>query len=176
MTPVVDFALASSKKDRENTSAIRDIDPNRIALMGISLGGYLAARAAAFEDRLSACVLNDGVFDLHEAFVGKYRKTPLEPVMTGTNADLINVAIAVTMGLNVTARWGFTHGMWVFGVNTPLEFVQKSVDFTTEVVSYRFFQYCTNITGNGCRYLIQACGEEAKGLQKDTKSQTCGLN
>jgi acetyl esterase/lipase len=71
VTPVVDFALASSKKDRENRSAICNIDPNRIVLMGISLGGYLAARAAAFEDRLSACVLNDGVFDLHEAFLGK---------------------------------------------------------------------------------------------------------
>jgi pimeloyl-ACP methyl ester carboxylesterase len=135
VTPVVDFALASSTKDRENRSAICNIDPNRIVLMGISLGGYLAARAAAFEDRLSACVLNDGVFDLHEAFVGKYRKTPLEPIMTGTNADLINVAIAVTMGLNISARWGFAHGMWVFGVNTPFELVQKSIDFTLKGIA-----------------------------------------
>jgi dipeptidyl aminopeptidase/acylaminoacyl peptidase len=33
--------------------------------MGISLGGYLAARAAAFEKRIAACILNDGVFDVY---------------------------------------------------------------------------------------------------------------
>ena len=38
-----------------------DVDAERIALMGISMGGYLAARAAAFEHRLSACILYNGV-------------------------------------------------------------------------------------------------------------------
>jgi hypothetical protein len=32
--------------------------------------------------------------------------------------------------------------------------------------------YYVEVTGrNGCRYLIQAYGEEAEGLQKETKSQ-----
>jgi cephalosporin-C deacetylase-like acetyl esterase len=38
------------------------VDPNRIALIGISLGGYLAARASAIESRIAACILDDGVF------------------------------------------------------------------------------------------------------------------
>ena len=33
-----------------------DVDPERIGIMGISLGGYYAPRAAAFEKRLKCCV------------------------------------------------------------------------------------------------------------------------
>jgi hypothetical protein len=37
----------------------------RIVLMGISLGGYLAPRAVAFEKRIKACIANGGVYDFH---------------------------------------------------------------------------------------------------------------
>ena len=46
VTSVVDYALS-----------LKQIDSKQIALMGISMGGYLAARAAAFEHRISACIL-----------------------------------------------------------------------------------------------------------------------
>ena len=52
MIPVIDYAL-----DR------KEVDVQRIGLMGISMGGYLAARAAAYEHRISACILYNGVYD-----------------------------------------------------------------------------------------------------------------
>ena len=51
VTPVVDYALTRI-----------EIDPKRIILIGKSLGGMLAPRAAAFEHRLAACIAVDGVF------------------------------------------------------------------------------------------------------------------
>ena len=33
-----------------------DVDPTRVAIGGVSMGGYLAPRAAAFEPRYAACV------------------------------------------------------------------------------------------------------------------------
>uniref|UniRef100_A0AAU1U039 Alpha/beta fold hydrolase n=1 Tax=Streptomyces sp. NBC_00119 TaxID=2975659 RepID=A0AAU1U039_9ACTN len=54
VTPIVDFALT-----------VPEVDTGRLAPIGMSLGGYLAARAAAFEHRI-ASVLYDGVYDLHE--------------------------------------------------------------------------------------------------------------
>lgn len=39
-----------------------EIDPTRIGMLGHSLGGYLAARAAAFEHRIAAAVLLAGFF------------------------------------------------------------------------------------------------------------------
>ncbi|MCC7080606.1 MAG: alpha/beta fold hydrolase [Burkholderiales bacterium] len=46
-----------------------DVDPKRIAVMGFSMGGYYAPRAAAMEPRFAACVAWGGHFDYHEAWV-----------------------------------------------------------------------------------------------------------
>ena len=57
ITPVVDYLVSRP-----------DVDPHRIALAGWSQGGALAARAAAFEHRLAAVVLDPGVSDFMAAF------------------------------------------------------------------------------------------------------------
>jgi len=44
-----------------------DVDPERIGIVGISLGGYYAPRAAAFEKRLKCCVAWGGVWNWQEA-------------------------------------------------------------------------------------------------------------
>lgn len=45
-----------------------DVDAGRAAIWGVSLGGYYAPRAAAFEPRLKACISLTGPFDFAEAF------------------------------------------------------------------------------------------------------------
>src|SRR5271156_5516764 len=56
VNPVVDFALN-----------LRGVDPERIALLGMSMGGYLAPRAAAFEHRIAACIAYDGILNFAAA-------------------------------------------------------------------------------------------------------------
>ena len=41
----------------------QDVDPEQIGIMGISLGGYYAPRAAAFEPRIKACVAWGSIWD-----------------------------------------------------------------------------------------------------------------
>jgi 2,6-dihydroxypseudooxynicotine hydrolase len=41
----------------------KDLDRNKIAIWGVSLGGYYAPRAAAYEKRLKACIALSGPFD-----------------------------------------------------------------------------------------------------------------
>jgi 2,6-dihydroxypseudooxynicotine hydrolase len=45
-----------------------DLDSTRVGLWGVSLGGYYAPRAAAFEKRILACISLTGPFDFAEAF------------------------------------------------------------------------------------------------------------
>ena len=45
-----------------------DIDATRVAIWGVSLGGYYAARAAAFERRCTACVSLSGPYHWVETF------------------------------------------------------------------------------------------------------------
>jgi hypothetical protein len=51
--PVIDFALT-----------LPGVDEGRIVLWGVSMGGVLAPRATAFEQRLAALVAVDGVYDI----------------------------------------------------------------------------------------------------------------
>jgi hypothetical protein len=53
ITPVVDYARGRP-----------DVDPERIALLGISQAGYWVPRAVAFEHRIAAAVADPGVMDV----------------------------------------------------------------------------------------------------------------
>ncbi|MGO9753105.1 MAG: alpha/beta hydrolase family protein [Solirubrobacteraceae bacterium] len=55
-----------------------DVDPSRVAAIGISHGGYLLARALCFEYRLAAGVVDPGIVDLAAPWVER-----LPPLMTG---------------------------------------------------------------------------------------------
>lgn len=46
-----------------------EVDPSRIGLMAISMGGYYAPRAAAFEHRYAACLSWGGNIDIYETLV-----------------------------------------------------------------------------------------------------------
>jgi len=46
----------------------QDLDAARVAIWGVSLGGYYAARAAAFEKRLKACISLSGPYSWVEVF------------------------------------------------------------------------------------------------------------
>lgn len=61
VSPIVDFVFANKAGD------LSFIDTDRIGLIGMSLGGYLAARAAAFEPRLAAVMCIDGVHSFLQA-------------------------------------------------------------------------------------------------------------
>lgn len=45
-----------------------DVDPDRIGIIGVSLGGYYAPRVAAFEPRFSCCVLWGAIWSMPELF------------------------------------------------------------------------------------------------------------
>ena len=49
LTPVIDFALTKE-----------GIDPERIAIMGMSFGGFLSPRAVAFDKRVKLCIVDPG--------------------------------------------------------------------------------------------------------------------
>ncbi|MFG3103627.1 alpha/beta hydrolase family protein [Streptomyces sp. NPDC048182] len=73
VTPLVDWLVRR-----------KDVDPKRIALSGLSLGGDLAPRAAAFEPRLAAVVASPGCVAPWSAFPGEIRKI-LTPSKEETN-------------------------------------------------------------------------------------------
>ena len=89
-----------------------DVDRERIAVMGVSLGGYFAPRAAAFEKRFRACVAWGAQYDYHA--VWKRR-----------------VEAAFKTSLSVPGE----HIIWFLGVDTIEEALKKLESFTLEGVA-----------------------------------------
>lgn len=119
--PVVDFALTRP-----------DVDPKRLALMGISLGGLLAPRAAAYEKRLAALIANDGVYDFSATFKANVPPEKLEGFLSGLKADqapAIDQMLAQQMKTSTTFRWAYEHGMWSTGAASPRAFLAKMLDY-----------------------------------------------
>jgi pimeloyl-ACP methyl ester carboxylesterase len=110
VTPVVDFALN-----------LRGVDPERIALLGMSMGGYLAPRAAAFEHRIAACIAYDGILNFAAVL-----PEPQEPELDSTQrvAALDNL-IAHRAQAPTPLRWAVSNALWTMGVATGQEFIDE---------------------------------------------------
>jgi pimeloyl-ACP methyl ester carboxylesterase len=114
ITPVVDFALA-----------LPGVDADRMALLGMSMGGYLAPRAAAFEKRIAACIAYDGVFDMAAAMP----KTP------AVEDDPIKWAAALDTMMDhrteapTALRWLLSNAQWVFDVTTGQQLLDEAAKY-----------------------------------------------
>jgi hypothetical protein len=76
VTPVVDWLRERS-----------DVDPDRIALTGWSMGGELVVRAAAFEPRLAAVVSDPGSYDIWLAWPENVRTLAASPDAAEVNRE-----------------------------------------------------------------------------------------
>ncbi len=85
-----------------------DLDASRIGMWGVSLGGYYAPRATAFEKRIKACIALGGPFDWAAAFDGlpaltreafrvrSHCKTQAEARKNAATLTLVDVAQNIT--------------------------------------------------------------------------------
>jgi len=104
--------------------AVADIDASRLGLIGLSFGGYLAPRAAAFEPRIRAVVAIDGIFDAHES-VTNILSEKLRGLFEDRYMDAFNAATREAIEHDRALRWYIDQGLWSFGMSTPYEFLDR---------------------------------------------------
>lgn len=112
VSPVIDFALS-----------LKEVDANRIALHGISLGGVLAPIAAAKDHRLKALIANGGLYSYFEVVTGRV------PVEKLADAHAYNEFVAKTCETNTGYRWAVNHGKFVFGARDSADYVSRTKPF-----------------------------------------------
>ncbi|KAI0884374.1 alpha/beta-hydrolase [Annulohypoxylon maeteangense] len=118
VTPVVDYV-----------ETLSFVDSKKIGLVGYSMGGYLCARAAAFEPRISAVFQIDGLFD--------FTKTPIFTTgglskPEGINDEAAARAILDNPEVPTGFRWVLGHGLWSFNVKTRGEFLERAAKFSLD--------------------------------------------
>lgn len=123
VTPVVDFALTRP-----------EVAPKRLALFGISMGGYLAPRAAAFEHRLAAVIANPGVYD---SFNSKGARPREELQKAAVHPAETNKFLLQEMKKSTGLRWHLQQGMFSFGKRSPLDFLLALSEYRLDGIVQR---------------------------------------
>lgn len=119
VTPVIDWAVQRP-----------EVDAERIALLGNSMSGGLAPRAAAFEPRIGALICIDGVYDIGQAYTSHLGSgADAEQRLRTADDDEINAIAHKMMAADPMIRWAIRQGMWSFGVDTPKAFLQASLAY-----------------------------------------------
>ena len=106
-----------------------EVDHERIALMGTSLGGYYAPRAAAFEPRLKALIIHGVVFDW---WATQTRTKPALGLLVSKwkSPRGVQAVLNVAMHSNSELRWSVKNAMWVLGKQNPIELVHEMQRYT----------------------------------------------
>lgn len=111
------------------TSCVLDYYNIRECMMiGISWGGYLALRAAAFEKRIKAVVAYDVLengFDCMTNIFPGHLKQLVRYCFAKDKKKFINRLLGYLRKKNLLADWVMTQGMYITGKNTPYDFYKE---------------------------------------------------
>ncbi|MGA9398579.1 MAG: alpha/beta fold hydrolase, partial [Anaerolineaceae bacterium] len=99
-----------------------------VTLIGISMGGYMVLEAAAFEPRIKRAIAWDVLFNSYNIWLGKL--VPVERAFVKSllrlhAAPVLNALMGQAMKKNMVVDWGVHQSMYLLGVKTPFEYLQK---------------------------------------------------
>jgi alpha-beta hydrolase superfamily lysophospholipase len=113
---------------------------DEVSLLGISLGGGLAVRAAAFDPRVRRIVCDDVLFDFLDASLHQItamQRRALAGLLWARADTAVNALVHRAMRDSPVLEWGLHQGMHVFGVDSPAAFLRTATRFSTAGCSWR---------------------------------------
>lgn len=113
---------------------------NDVILMGISMGGGLVIRAAAFEARVRYVIADDIMCDPFECILRSLPvtvKAQVNQYLADQSAEQLNTLFAQLMPQSPILDWGIRQGMHIMGKATPYEFFQAAQSYNTINISNR---------------------------------------
>jgi hypothetical protein len=125
ITPVVDFL-----------SARADVDPGKLALLGVSQGGYWVPRALAFEHRIAAAVADPGVVDVSTTILGHLPHAMIKLLESGER-EKFDRDVDWTLKISPSTRSLLALRMRPYGVSAPYDFFSLARDYalTDQVIA-----------------------------------------
>jgi hypothetical protein len=123
--PVVDFALT-----------LPEVDPARIALLGVSQAGYWVPRALAFERRIAAGVADPGVFDVKTSWLDKTPRSLLKRLERGDH-EKFDRDMRMGERFSRSARATLEFRMRPYGRKSPYEVYRALEAYNLEGIAER---------------------------------------
>ncbi len=108
----------------------------KTVLIGMSMGGYLAPRAAAFDHRINGVVAFDVLFDF--GAIARQSVPALAFWLHAHHADAaLNALIAAKARLSPGFAWSLANSQWVLGTASPMETIDVLGRYTLAQVAGR---------------------------------------
>lgn len=119
VTPVVDYALSRP-----------DVDQQRMALLGYSMGGYLVPRALAFDKRIQWGIVDGGVYSVFDGTMTKFPDVVRQAVESGECTTDIDALVLQEMDNRPDVHQFITQMLWTFQAATPCELFRELQEYT----------------------------------------------
>jgi len=127
-----------------------------VTLIGISLGGFLAARAAAFEPRIKRVVLYDIIYDFYGSLMAKSslsKRFMMKCLLKYENSFLWPM-LEKKIKENFFANWLLQQGCYVFGVLNLPQYLNHIKVYNTREISRLITQDVLLLAGADDLYTI----------------------
>ncbi len=131
--------IKMTPKWEHSVSAVLDYyHLNDVTLIGISLGGYLATRAAAYEQRIKRLVMFDLIYDFYGSLLArmpKWRRNTLD-YLTRHPQNILWKPITKKMYEVYFLKWLLEQGYFIYeNVHTPCEYFNCIKQYNTREIS-----------------------------------------
>jgi len=127
-----------------------------VTLIGVSLGGYLAARAAAFEPRIKRVVLYDIIYDFYGSLMAK-SSAPMRFLMNGllkNEKNFLWPVLEKKLKKNFFGNWLLRQGCYVYGVSNLPQYLNCIKAYNTREISKKITQDVLLLAGADDIYTI----------------------
>jgi Prolyl oligopeptidase family len=121
ISPVIEYALSRS-----------EVDPKRIAIQGISQGGYWVPRALAFEKRIAAAIADPGVVDVSTSWTAHLAKPLRELLNSGRQTEFDSF---LAKSLDPATKSNLTFRMRPFGFTSYYDTYKAVLEYNLEGVA-----------------------------------------
>lgn len=104
-----------------------EVDPERLALYGISAGGYMVSRAVVFEKRIKACIANAPIINLH-----RFATAEIPSILQKAPEFVSNTVMKIAGFRNPLLMLLWEKLCWQLGVSKISEVLEKLSHATVE--------------------------------------------
>ena len=140
------------------------------AALGVSFGGYLVMRAAAYCPRISHVIAFDMMYRLLDGLTLPLPRSlrPLAEAVVGRArpAWLIDAALRVAPRVSADLAWKLQQGRYLTGLHSPSQVLRAFGDYTMEPLEGRITQPCLVLAGDADQYVpFERLGDVRRALR-----------
>ena len=164
--------------DKPVRAVLDYFEVERVALVGLSLGGCLVMRAAASEPRVERVVAYDvltNFLDINLRQTNALLRALLKVLLRLGAVRIVNRMVAQVALRSPVVRWGIEQGMHVTGTSSAFDFLQRTKRFQTGDVSASIRQDVLLLAGSEDHYVPIEQWHEQIRMLKNARSITARL-